>query len=91
MEWQQLITDGYERVAGVLHRALDGLTPADLDQQPHPDSNSMGWLAWHIARVQDHEIAGLMEAEQLWITEGWHARFARPTPGTWASATPPKM
>jgi hypothetical protein len=78
MEWQQLITDGYERVAGVLHRALDGLTPADLDQQPHPDSNSMGWLAWHIARVQDHEIAGLMEAEQLWITEGWHARFGRP-------------
>ncbi len=43
MEWQELIIDGYERVLQVLEKALDGLTQNDLNQQPHPDCNSMGW------------------------------------------------
>jgi len=45
MEWQELITDGYGRVLQVLEKALDGLTMDDLKGQPHPDCNSMGWLA----------------------------------------------
>ena len=77
MEWQALITDGYGRVLEVLERALNGLTEDDLDQQPHPDCNSMGWLTWHLTRVQDDHIADLMGEEQLWISEGWHGRFNR--------------
>jgi len=78
MEWQELLTDGYERVSQALQRALDGLNQDDLNEQPHPDSNSMGWLAWHLTRVQDHHIADLMGEEQLWIKEGWHSKFNRP-------------
>ncbi len=78
MEWQQLITDGYGRILRILEKSLEGLTPDDLSQQPHPDCNSMGWLAWHLTRVQDHHIADLMGEEQLWIGDGWHARFNRP-------------
>ncbi len=77
MEWQQLITDGYERVLQVLEKTLDGLTQDDLNKQPHPDCNSMGWLTWHLTRVQDHQIADLMGEEQLWISDGWYARFNR--------------
>jgi uncharacterized damage-inducible protein DinB len=77
MEWQQLITDGYGRILQILERALDGLTQDDLNEQPHPDCNSMGWLAWHLTRVQDHHIANLLGEEQLWIRDGWHARFSR--------------
>ncbi|NIS67702.1 MAG: DUF664 domain-containing protein [Proteobacteria bacterium] len=77
MDWQGLITDGYGRVLQVLEKALDGLTPDDLNEQPHPDCNSMGWLAWHLTRVQDDHIADLMGEEQLWIKDGWHARFNR--------------
>ncbi len=75
MEWQQLITDGYERVLQALEKALDGLTESDLNQQPHPDCNSIGWLTWHLTRTQDHHIASLMGEEQLWIEDGWHAKF----------------
>ena len=78
MEWQELIVDGYGRVLEVLEQALDGLTVDDLNEQPHPDCNSMGWLAWHLTRVQDDHIADLMGEEQLWISEGWHAKFNRP-------------
>lgn len=78
MEWQGLITDGYGRVLQVLEKSLDGLNQDDLNQQPHPDCNSMGWLTWHLTRVQDDHIADLMGEEQLWTSGGWHARFNRP-------------
>ncbi len=78
MEWQQLILDTYERITRVLERALDGLTVDDLNQQPRPDCNSIGWLTWHLTRWQDRVIAGLMAEEQLWVKDKWHARFNRP-------------
>ena len=78
MEWQDLILDGYGRISEVLEKALEGLTPDDLNEQPHPDCNSMGWLAWHLTRGTDAQIARLMGEQQLWLTEGWHARFNRP-------------
>ncbi len=78
MEWQQLITDIYERIGQILEKALDGLTLDDLNQQPHPDCNSMGWLTWHLTRSQDRAIADLTGDEQLWVTDKWHARFNRP-------------
>jgi hypothetical protein len=77
MEWQELLLDGYGRIQGVLEKALDGMSPADLSEQPHSDSNSMGWLAWHLTRVQDDHIADLMGEPQLWVSEGWHAKFNR--------------
>lgn len=77
MEWQGLIIDGYGRVLQVLEEALDRLTQDDLNQQPRPDCNSMGWLTWHLTRVQDDHIASLMGKDQLWTSEGWHARFNR--------------
>ncbi len=79
MEWQALLIDGYGRILEVLERTLRGMTPDDLNQQPKPDCNSMGWLAWHLTRVQDDHVADLMEEEQLWTSEGWHARFNRPS------------
>ena len=78
MEWRELIMDGYGRVLQILEKALDGLTQDDLNQRPHPDCNSMGWLTWHLTRVQDDHIADLMGEEQLWLGDGWHARFNRP-------------
>ena len=78
MEWSDLLTDGYGRILGVLERSLKGLTKDDLKWQPHPDANSIGWLAWHLTRVQDDHIASLMGEEQLWIKDGWYIKFSRP-------------
>ncbi len=78
MDWRALIVDGYERLPDVMKEVLAGVRPADLDQQPHPDCNSLGWTAWHLTRVQDSQIAELMGQEQLWIRDGWHEKFGRP-------------
>jgi hypothetical protein len=78
MEWHDLLSDGYGRVQDFLEHVLDGLTREDCDWQPRDDCNSIGWLAWHLTRQEDAQIASLMGAEQLWISDKWHARFNRP-------------
>jgi len=78
MEWSDLLIDGYERILGSLERTLKELTEDDLNWQPRPDCNSIGWLIWHLTRLQDDHVAALMKEEQLWTRDGWHARFNRP-------------
>jgi hypothetical protein len=77
MKWQDLIIDGYGRVLEELEPALKGLTKADLDRQPNPDCNSMGWIVWHLTRGQDAQIADLMGEEQVWVKGKWYGRFNR--------------
>ena len=77
MEWHDMMVDGYGRIGEILSRVLDGLKEDDLNWQPKPDANSIGWLCWHLTRVQDDHISDLMGEEQLWIKEGWHAKFNR--------------
>jgi hypothetical protein len=77
MEWHDLLADGYGRVLEFLEHVLKGLSQEDLSWQPSPDSNSIGWIAWHLTRQQDAQIASLMGEEQLWIKDGWHAKFQR--------------
>ena len=78
MKFYDLLADGYTRISQILERSLKGLTVDDLKWLPHPESNSIGWLTWHLTRVQDDHIASLMEEEQLWIKDGWHTKFNKP-------------
>jgi hypothetical protein len=78
MEWHDLLADGYGRVVGFIESVLRGLGQEDLNWQPRHDSNSIGWLTWHLTRQQDAQIASLMIEEQLWTKDGWHSKFCRP-------------
>jgi uncharacterized damage-inducible protein DinB len=78
MEWRDLLIDGYGRVVEELEQAVQGLSPEELKRQPGPGANSMGWLAWHLTRIQDDHIADLAGEEQLWTRDGWHDRFGLP-------------
>lgn len=77
MDWRELIVDGYDRLPDLMREVLAGVGRADLDWQPRPACNSLGWTAWHLTRVQDSQIAELMGAEQLWTRDGWGRRFDR--------------
>jgi hypothetical protein len=78
MESYEMVLSGYQGVLTALERTLDGLTEDDLNWQPTPDCNSIGWLAWHLTRAQDGIISTIMGEEQLWIKDGWHTKFGRP-------------
>jgi hypothetical protein len=77
MKWQQIVLDSYWRQAQELEKVLEGLTEEDLNRQPAPDCNSIGWLAWHVVRGIDRNMSELMGKEQLWMKDKWHARFGR--------------
>ena len=77
MKWQTLIAQIYERMSQEYMGIVDGLTLDEVNKQPYPDCNSIGWLAWHLTRQQDAQIAALMGEEQLWLKDKWYLKFER--------------
>jgi len=77
MKWQQLLIDVYMRLSKEFENVLDGLILDDLHKRPAPDANTIGWLLWHTTRSLDRTAGDVMYGEQLWIKDGWHARFNR--------------
>ena len=78
MKSSALLVDAFERIRDAVHPAISGLSPEELGFRPGGASNSIGWLVWHLARVQDDHVAALREAEQVWTAGGWAERFALP-------------
>ena len=78
MEWKDLLTESYNQAFQTLEKTLEGLSLEDLHWQPHPDCNSIGWTAWHLTRAHDGLISSIIGQEELWIQDGWHAKFGRP-------------
>lgn len=73
-----LLTDAFQRVEGVVRRAVDGLDEAALTYRADPDANTIVWLVWHLTRVQDDHLADVAGTEQVWTKDGWAERFALP-------------
>ena len=74
----ELLVDAFGRIRGVVHRAVDGLTPEQLAFRLDPEANSIAWLVWHLTRIQDDHVAGVAGAEQVWTSQGWVERFGLP-------------
>ena len=74
----ELLIDAFDRVRQGVGRVLDGLAPAAVTWRPDPAANSIGWRAWHIARVQDVQVAAIAATEQVWRSGGWADRLALP-------------
>lgn len=75
MDVAALLLELYGRIPPLAREAIDGLDADDLTWQPGPGANTIAWLVWHSARVQDHHIAELIDADQLWVTGEWASAF----------------
>ncbi|WP_031273288.1 DUF664 domain-containing protein [Curtobacterium sp. B8] len=75
-----LLTEAFSRVPATVGRALDGLSEDQLAARPAAGANTLAWLAWHIARGQDTQVADLAGSEQVWTADGWARRFGLPFP-----------
>src|SRR5271163_244851 len=73
---QELLRDAFTR----LIEHIDGLTDEMSNYRPTPDANSIAWLIWHSARVQDIQLADVAGVEQLWTRDGWVDRFGLDLP-----------
>jgi uncharacterized damage-inducible protein DinB len=75
MNTAELIADAFGRVGEVVHQAVSGLTEDQLSFRIDEDANSIAWLVWHLARVQDDHVAEVAGIQQVWTMQGWADRF----------------
>ncbi|MEU4470556.1 DUF664 domain-containing protein [Micromonospora sp. NPDC023888] len=75
MDVSDLLTEAYDRLPDLVRAAVDGLRPEHLHWAPGPGANSIGWLVWHLTRVQDHHVADLLDTDQVWVSGDWAGRF----------------
>jgi uncharacterized protein DUF664 len=71
MDVAALLLDLYGRIPPLVEEAVLGLSADELATRPSGDANSIGWLVWHLTRVQDHHVAELLDAQQRWTTGPW--------------------
>ena len=75
MDVRDLLIEIFGRVPDEITTAIDGLGVSALTTIPEPGTNSIGWLVWHLTRVEDAHIAELVEEEQIWVSGDWGPRF----------------
>ena len=81
---REFLRDSFTRLIEHVDGITDGLSddvsfyrPTGRDGQP---ANSIAWLLWHSARVQDAQLCDIAGLEQVWFADGWVDRFALDLP-----------
>src|SRR4051812_30472391 len=77
MRVNELLVESFGRLSDLVGSAVEELSAEQLRWAPKPGANTVGWLVWHLTRVQDHHLAELIDGggEQLWVTGDWASRF----------------
>jgi uncharacterized damage-inducible protein DinB len=65
----------YGRIPPLARRAIDGVGADQLRESPAEGTNTIAWLIWHLARVQDHHVSELLDVDQVWVSDDWALRF----------------
>lgn len=73
-----VLADAFDRVHTTARAAVEGLTGAELAWRADAEANTVAWLVWHLARVQDDHVARAFDAAQAWTEDGWAGRFGLP-------------
>jgi hypothetical protein len=80
MRGHDLLVDAFGRVHESVHAAVAGLSVDQLHRRLDDDANPIGWLVWHLTRVQDDHVADVASLEQVWTSQGFDAKFGSPYP-----------
>jgi uncharacterized damage-inducible protein DinB len=77
MDARELLIDTFGRIRGLYVGVAEDLDLAAAHHRPDGTGNSIAWLLWHVARLQDDHVVGLTGGTQLWHGE-WADRFGLP-------------
>jgi hypothetical protein len=61
---------------GLVEGLLSGLPEAQLRGRPHPGVNTIVWLLWHSARIEDLAVNRFLADRPQVLDEGWLERLA---------------
>jgi len=74
MDTSPLLLELFGRIEPLAADVVDGLDADQMCQAPKPGANTIGWLVWHLTRVEDHHVAELLDTEQIWVGGDWARR-----------------
>lgn len=75
MELHDVLRDAFGRVVEHAEAAVADLDADGLAWRPDVDANPIGWLIWHLTRVQDDHVSELAGRAQVWTQDGFAERF----------------
>lgn len=78
MSSSDVFTRAFEAIQRRFVLTVEDATPEQLSYQPHPEANSLAWLAWHLTRWQDTQVSRFAGLDQAWVS-GWAAKFDHPS------------
>ena len=64
MDGVAVLQDGFGRIGDLVHGVLDGLGERELTARLGPEANTIGWLVWHLVRVEDAQVADLAGTQE---------------------------
>ena len=76
----EIILDSLGRVHELVPAVLENLSREDILWQPDIIANSIGWLIWHLTRVEDEQMADLVKEKSVWLRKHFYERFDLPYP-----------
>lgn len=77
---RELLRDSFARIIEHVNNLTDDLTDDVSFFRPTSTANSIAWLIWHSARVQDAQLADIAGTDQVWFTGGWVDQFGLDLP-----------
>ena len=77
---REILRDSFTRLIEHVDAITEGLTDEVSSYRPTGEANSIAWLIWHSARIQDAQVAHIAGIEQVWFSAGWVDRFALDLP-----------
>ncbi|MGD1119547.1 MAG: DinB family protein [Dehalococcoidales bacterium] len=79
MKANDIIINSLGENAGYVQNAIKGLTREELTWSPKPHSNTIIFLMWHLARVEDLWINRVLKSgKELYEADGWYKKFGTP-------------
>lgn len=78
MDARALLEDLFGRIGPTAVRAVEGLDEDALTARLDPEANTIAWLAWHLARGQDVQVAAAAGRDEVWTRDGWVQRLDLP-------------
>ena len=76
MELKNFIERALDALQQQYYRVLEGLTAVELAWQPCPNANSIGFIFWHVTRVEDRLVVHFAQGKpEVWIRDGWHQHW----------------
>jgi uncharacterized damage-inducible protein DinB len=79
MDVKELLLRSLEQSQGYLAKTLNGLTQEEATWSLSPECNSISFILWHIARVEDFFVNRVIQrGKELYETQKWQDKLGTP-------------